>query len=81
MTPWPVIRVREGLRWLFRGQNFVPLERDIDRLAAPLSHHELPERAAKKARKRIRFALSCLPSDRAEKFHDMMDRVGHSVRA
>lgn len=80
MPFWPWLRIREGLRWLFRGTAFQKLERDIDRMAAPLARAGMPARRANRLRRRIRHAISWLPPERGERFHDTMARYGHSVR-
>lgn len=77
---WPLVRVREGARWLLRGSSFTKLEADIERMAAPLAHNALHPKGEARMKRRIKHALSWLPADRAEKYHDLMDRVGHSVR-
>lgn len=77
---WIWIRIREGTRWILRGTMFDKLENDISRMAEPLSHQGLSEKQAEKVRAKICHAISWLPPDRAEKFHDMMDRFGHSVK-
>lgn len=81
MFRWLIFRGRESLRWLFRGSNFTKLERDVQVMSDPLSRGEGTERDLSIARSRIGVALSYLPVDRAEKYHEMMDRYGHSVRS
>lgn len=80
MPSWPRIRFREGLRWLFRGSAFTKLERDIERMAAPLAGGGIAPKTAARLRRRIAYALGWLPAERAEKFYEMMARIGHSVR-
>ena len=79
MTRWQRIRVREGLRWVFRGVQFDKLEAEIDRMAAPLALGTIPEGRAAVLRRRIKHAISWLPPERGAKFKDMMARIGHSV--
>lgn len=77
---WTWLRCREGARWLFRGSDFRKLETEIDRMAAPL-FSGVSAKSAAKLRRRINHAVSYLPADRAEKFHDMMARAGHPLRS
>ena len=77
---WMWVRIREGLRWLFRGVQFDKLEAEIDRMAVPLGAGILPDKKAAVLRRRIKHAISWLPEDRAGKFKDMMARIGHDVR-
>ena len=76
---WPWIRLREGLRWLFRGSHFKPLERDIDRMAAPL-HRGVSPRQAARIRRHVRHAIGWLPAERAALYHEMMARAGHPTK-
>lgn len=81
MLRWLWIRLREGVRWVFRGTNYTKLEQDIRHMSAPLASGRLDDTRASKARDRIKIALSYLPRDVAEKYYEMMDRYGHSVRS
>lgn len=77
---WLWVRTREGARWLMRGSDFAKLEGEIERMAAPFAHQALHPKGEARMKARIKHALSWLPADRAAKFHETMDRLGHSVR-
>lgn len=80
MLKWLWIRLREGTRWIFRGVNFTKIERDLHVIAAPLAYQAGQPKAQAKVRARVKHLISCLPPEHAERFHEMMDRYGHSVR-
>ncbi len=77
---WFWIRIREGLRWLFRGSQFTKLERDILVMSQPFVLGELHGRALVRRHQRLKYAFSWLPPERSERFHEMMARYGHPTK-
>lgn len=71
--------IKEHMRYVFRGNNFVPLETRIDRIAAPLFSDVTEDKRIRLLKKRLARAIGYLPPPRREKFYDMMARAGHAI--